>query len=55
MRSKCGSTVEISDNYNMEIGDYWMRKRNRDYLELYYAGQEVVRMILTFIKHINSG
>ncbi|XP_022908718.1 (E3-independent) E2 ubiquitin-conjugating enzyme UBE2O [Onthophagus taurus] len=42
MRSKCGSTVEISDNYNMEIGDYWMRKRNRDYLELYYAGQEVI-------------
>ncbi|KAF2887698.1 hypothetical protein ILUMI_18475, partial [Ignelater luminosus] len=41
MQSKCGSTVEIFSSINHDIEDYWLTKRNRNYFESFYPGQEV--------------
>ncbi|CAG9767184.1 unnamed protein product [Ceutorhynchus assimilis] len=42
MQSKDGSIVELLTSINRVIDDYWLWKRSKFTLEIYYAGQEVI-------------
>ncbi|KAK5641416.1 hypothetical protein RI129_009963 [Pyrocoelia pectoralis] len=42
MQSKCGSTVEIFSSINHDVEDFWLTKRNRNYFDIFYPGQEVI-------------
>ncbi|XP_050297992.1 (E3-independent) E2 ubiquitin-conjugating enzyme UBE2O isoform X2 [Anthonomus grandis grandis] len=42
MQSIDGSIVEVLTSINTEVEDYWLSKRNRQPLDIYYPGQEVI-------------
>ncbi|XP_066140426.1 (E3-independent) E2 ubiquitin-conjugating enzyme UBE2O [Euwallacea fornicatus] len=42
MHSMDGSVVEVYTSINSDIEDYWLMKRNRFPLDIFYPGQEVI-------------
>lgn len=51
MQSKDGSVVELLTSINSDMDDYWLAKRNKLSLDIYYPGQEVVCTLLVQCSH----